>query len=177
MNLSALIKKGITKLGSSPDPIFTIVALCTFNMTLRPLITLSDKKQPKSKRIYAAMREFATELIALPTCVIFARGTAGFMAKKFARPENIKSVKNVFSLLGLVAANFLIPIITTKTLHPAMKRLNLTEDKIRCESLNPKTSLNTVVNNNQTIYKSIPINNLRQPGFKISSQPYNNMRI
>lgn len=123
-NLASRAEKVFTSLGSNPDPLITIIALCLFNATVRPLITLSDKNQPKERRYYAALREAVTEMIALPTCVLFARGIGGMLANKFATsksPEVISGVKNVFSLLGLVAANFVIPILTTIALDPIMK--------------------------------------------------------
>lgn len=112
------------KLGADSDPLMTIVVLCLFNMSVRPLITLSDKNQPKERRYYAALRESITEIIALPTCVFFSRYLGGKLANHFSvtkTPEAIQSVKNVFSLAGLVAANFVIPILSTIALDPIMK--------------------------------------------------------
>jgi len=125
--MSTLIAKNAKnfygKLGSNPDPLFTIVALCLFNMTLRPLITLSDPNQPKERKMYAAMREFVTEALAMPICIIMSRLAGGVLAKKFARPENINKVKNVFSFAGLLLANFTIPIVGTLIMDPLMNKL------------------------------------------------------
>lgn len=122
--LASRAESVFTKLGTNPDPLITIVTLCLFNATVRPLITLSDKNQPKERRYYAALREAVTEMIALPTCVFFARFVGGALAQKFAAnktEEVISGVKNVFSLGGLLVANFVIPILSTKALDPIMK--------------------------------------------------------
>lgn len=153
-NLSSSIapkaEKLFTKLGSNPDPLITIIALCGFNMTVRPLITLSDKNQPKERKIYAAVREFLTELVALPTCVIMSRVLGGALAKKFIQaPNTINAVKNVFSLGGLVLANFLIPIFTNIALQPIMKdvKKKMIENKkaeISQNNISQKQSLNVI---------------------------------
>jgi hypothetical protein len=142
--ISKNAEKFLHKLGSNPDPLFTIVALCLFNMTLRPLITLSDQNQPKERKLYAALREFVTELIALPVCVIMSRLAGGMLAKRFAKPENIEAVKNVFSFAGLLLANFTIPILGTLALDPLMgkaKKLLNAEEK---PDMKPTQKLNIV---------------------------------
>lgn len=136
------------KLGAA-DPLMTIVVLCLFNMTVRPLITLSDKNQPKDRKLYAALREGITELIALPTCIFFSRFLGGKLGTHFAlnkTPEGIQAVKNVFSLGGLVVANFVIPILSTLALDPIMK-------DVKKRIIKDKTNLN-VVSESQPIIKT-----------------------
>ncbi|MEW5819966.1 MAG: hypothetical protein AB1782_07220 [Cyanobacteriota bacterium] len=141
-------EKLFTKLGSSPDPLITIIALCAFNMTVRPLITLTDKNQPKDRRIYAALREAVTEIIALPMCVLMARVIGGRLAQQFTKaPNTIGAVKNVFSLAGLVVANFIIPIIATVALDPIMKDVKkriVKNNELFEKSINKSTNLNII---------------------------------
>src|SRR5574344_232190 len=56
-------------LGKANLPVYTVAAVATFKGILRPTFTMMDKKQePKTKK-YAAIREGATELIAIPTYI------------------------------------------------------------------------------------------------------------
>ena len=147
------IAPSIKKLGSSPDPFFTIAVLCIFNATVRPLITLSDKNQPKERKYYAALREFVTELVALPTCAFFARYLGGKLAGHFAKaPNTVSAVKNVFSMGGLLVANFTIPILSNIILEPIMKDV---KKKIKADN---KTQLNVISeSNNQPLQTINPI--------------------
>lgn len=166
-NLSGFVSnkagKLFQKLGADADPLVTIVVLCLFNMTVRPLITLSDKNQPKDRKLYAALREGITELIALPTCIFFSRFLGGKLANKFTlnkTPETIQAVKNVFSLGGLVVANFVIPILSTLALDPIMKdvKKRIIKDQT---NLNIVSELKPIINNNQlVIQKPIKTQNI-----------------
>jgi len=109
MNLQSICEN----LGKNNSAVKTVVAVAIFKGIFRPLFTMCDKKQdPKSKE-YAAIREGATEIIAIPTYIALAKITEKF-APKFALDKSIKgNFTNPGKALNFVgvcaAALFVIP--------------------------------------------------------------------
>ncbi len=121
---TSLIKRTIEHLGRSEDALLPIMLMCVANGTLKPLITLSNKKEPPERKIYAAKREFLNELVALPVCAAFALGFRQMGAKLLAgaSADKLSLLQNtVFSALGVISANFAVPTLASAIFHPIDK--------------------------------------------------------
>lgn len=100
-------------LGKKNEPVYTVVAIAVFKGIFRPLFTMMDKKQdPKSKK-YAAIREGATELIAVPTYMglsyLTQKLAPAFAADK-TMAKTLESTKRTLGFFGVCfAALFAIP--------------------------------------------------------------------
>lgn len=64
-NLTSICKK----LGEANLPVYTVAAVAVFKGILRPAFTMMDKKQDPDTKKYAAIKEGATELTAIPTYI------------------------------------------------------------------------------------------------------------
>ena len=88
MNIVSLTEKIFTWFGEKITPAFVSASIAGAKGIFRPIFTLSDKKQDKDSRSYAALREGLTEGIAIP--VYLASGQiATAIAKKKAKPEGM----------------------------------------------------------------------------------------
>jgi hypothetical protein len=136
--LKGVLRSGLETISRvvGDNPIFSIGLMCLANATIKPLITLSNPNEPWDEKFYAAKRESLNEFVALPCCALFgwAFGVAGAAMVKpalLARnlPEkaveaNVKLLKDtLFSALGIISANFAIPNIANKIMHPLERLL------------------------------------------------------
>jgi len=102
------------KIGAKNGAENVVVAVAIFKGIFRPIFTMSDKKQdPKSKK-YAAIREGATELIAIPSYLCMAKLAEHFAPKFSPKGKEIGQVlSNTKTTLGFfgvcVAALIVIP--------------------------------------------------------------------
>jgi len=99
------------KLGKNNNAVYAVVAVACFKGIFRPMFTMSDKKQePKSKK-YAAIREGATEIIAIPTYIGLAKLTEK-LAPKLALDKSIKgnftSPNKALHFIGVCAAALVV---------------------------------------------------------------------
>lgn len=121
----SLFQKICNKLGENNKPIFTVMAIACGKGTVRPILSITDKKEKPDARKYAALRELMTEFIGVPTTLfagLAAESLTGLLAKKGSR--SYKNVKAVLSLLGIcVAAGYLVPQFCNMFMPPVMKKL------------------------------------------------------
>lgn len=133
MNLQT-ISKALEKLGKANLPVYTVAAVAVFKGVLRPAFTMMDKKQDPDTKKYAAVREGATELIAIPTYI-----SLSWLTQKLA-PAFSPSGKtagtllhNTKSTLGFVgvcfAALYAIPRLCNVAMPLFMKALNMDKKK------------------------------------------------
>ena len=125
-----LIQKICNKLGENNKPIFTVMAIACGKGTVRPILSITDKKEKPDARKYAALRELMTEFIGVPTTLcagLVAESLTGLIAKKGS--TSYKNTKAVLSLLGIcTAAGYLVPQFCNMFMPPVMKKLMLSYD-------------------------------------------------
>ena len=63
----SLFQRICNKLGENNKPIFTVLAIACGKGTVRPILSITDKKEKPDARKYAALRELMTEFIGVPT--------------------------------------------------------------------------------------------------------------
>ena len=121
----SLFQRICNKLGENNKPIFTVMAIACGKGTVRPILSITDKKEKPDARKYAALRELMTEFIGVPTTLcagIAAESLTGLLAKKGS--TSYKNTKAVLSLLGIcVAAGYLVPQFCNIFMPPVMKKL------------------------------------------------------
>ncbi|MFA7658988.1 MAG: hypothetical protein WCY19_06110 [Candidatus Gastranaerophilaceae bacterium] len=93
MGLKNFIENKCNLLGQKNKAVYTVVSIALFKGIFRPIFTMNDKKQDPKSRKYAAIREGATELIAVPTYILLSWATEK-LAPKFAFGD--KSIVEIF---------------------------------------------------------------------------------
>jgi len=108
LNLTDICKT----LGAKNGAENVVIAVAIFKGIFRPLFTMSDKKQdPKSKK-YAAIREGATELIAIPSYLGMAKLAEHFAPKFSPKGKEIGQVlsntKTTLGFFGVCTAALIV---------------------------------------------------------------------
>jgi len=131
--------KGVVEhLGKSENVILANVVACAMGATVRPLITLSNPNEPPDEKRYAAFRECLNELTALVCCFAFGKG-AEAMGNAFLKPafahlpepvmkKKLQTAGALFSAVGTIGANLVIPQIGNRLVHPVKRMLHLNFD-------------------------------------------------
>ena len=81
----SFIQKVCQRLGENNKPIYTVMAIACGKGTVRPILSITDKKEKPDARKYAALRELMTEFIGVPTTMgmgLLAESLTGLVAKK-----------------------------------------------------------------------------------------------
>ena len=121
----AFIQKLCERLGQNNKPIYTVLAIACGKGTVRPILSITDKKESPDARKYAALRELMTEFIGVPTTMtlgLIGETLAGFLAKKGS--AKYKNVSSVLSFLGIcMAAGYFVPKFCNIGMPPVMKKL------------------------------------------------------
>ena len=93
--------------------------------TVRPILSITDKKEKPDARKYAALRELLTEFIGVPTTFsmgLIAESLTGLVAKKGT--VEFKHANAVLSFLGIcAAAGYFVPKFCNLGMPPIMKKL------------------------------------------------------
>lgn len=136
------LQKICEKLGKNNSAVYTVVAVAVFKGIFRPFFTMNDKKQNPESKKYAAIREGATEIIAIPTYIGLAKLTEKF-DPKFALDKSVKgnftSPKSALHFLGVCAAALLVIPGLCSMAMPGILKLFGKKDK--------KPNQQTVLNN------------------------------
>ena len=107
----AFIQKLCERLGQNNKPIYTVLAIACGKGTVRPILSITDKKESPDARKYAALRELMTEFIGVPTTMtlgLIGESLAGLIAKKGS--AKYKNASSVLSFLGIcMAAGYFVP--------------------------------------------------------------------
>ena len=80
----SLFQRICNKLGENNKPIFTVLAIACGKGTVRPILSITDKKEKPDARKYAALRELMTEFIGVPTTLfagLAAESLTGLLEK------------------------------------------------------------------------------------------------
>lgn len=142
------IQKICNKLGENNKPIYTVMAIACGKGTVRPILSITDKKEKPDARKYAALRELMTEFIGVPTTLcagLAAESLTGMLAKKGS--ASYKNTKATLSLLGIcIAAGYLVPQFCNIFMPPVMKKLmpNYDPNAGSAPSVAPKSQKQTV---------------------------------
>lgn len=154
-NLVGIAKKVCEFAGNYTDPIVPVVIIAVFKAILRPAFTLSNKHQPPERKRYAALREFLTELVAIPTYLTVSKLASGPLANALAKkhaisPEMIPKVGKVFSFIAItIAAGAIIPTLCNLVIKPIMNLYDKSQQKHKLKEIKePKPSLNISLDNN-----------------------------
>lgn len=113
------------KLGENNKPIYTVLAIACGKGTVRPILSITDKKESPDARKYAALRELMTEFIGVPTTMamgLLGESCAGLIAGKGS--QKYKNAKSFLSFLGIcAAAGYFVPKFCNIGMPPVMKKL------------------------------------------------------
>ena len=155
-------KKLLISVGKNNKPIYAVMTIAVANGIFKPLSSLTDKKEKPEARKYAALREFMTEVVAVPTYWLCGVGAAKLGEKMFkANPEKKAIAKTNMMFLGVcTAAVFVIPALCSLVLGAmnlnrkkerfAHKKLDITSKspdiKVTVSNQNLKTDLQTLLN-------------------------------
>lgn len=119
------IHKLCERLGENNKPIYTVLAIASGKGTVRPILSITDKKEAPDARKYAALRELMTEFIGVPTTMalgLLGEFAAGLVAKK--NTLEYKNAKASLSFLGIcMAAGYFVPKFCNIGMPPVMKKL------------------------------------------------------
>lgn len=106
-------KKTLISVGKNNKPIYAVMAIAVANGIFKPISSLTDKKEKPEARKYAALREFLTEVVAVPTYWACGVGAAKLGESLFKNnPEKQAIAKTNMMFLGVcTAAVFVIPAL------------------------------------------------------------------
>jgi len=143
------IQKICNRLGENNKPIYTVMAIACGMGTVRPILSITDKKEKPDARKYAALRELMTEFIGVPTTMalgIIAESLTGLIVSK--KSPKYKNVRSVMSFLGIcMAAGYFVPKFCNIGMPPVMKKLMPNYDPDAGSSEPEKPAAQTVVTN------------------------------
>lgn len=111
-------KKILVSVGKNNKPTYAVMSIAVANGIFKPISSLTDKKEKPEARKYAALREFATECVAVPTYWACGVGAATLGAKLFKdNPEKKAMAKTNMMFLGVcTAALLVIPAVCSAAL-------------------------------------------------------------
>lgn len=119
------IHKCCERLGENNKPIYTVLAIACGKGTVRPILSITDKKESPDARKYAALRELMTEFIGVPTTMalgLIGEGCAALITKKGSTKH--KNASSIMSFLGIcTAAGYFVPKFCNIGMPPVMKKL------------------------------------------------------
>lgn len=111
-------------LGDNPNSaIWVACTIALFKGVFRPIFTLRDKKSDPQTRKYTAMREFLTEMIAIPVYYAIPKYGSDFIKKhsyKGASKSTLKAVETNVKFWGVLASTAIIPAVCNLIQPPIM---------------------------------------------------------
>jgi hypothetical protein len=119
--------KILHKLGNeAPGMVLRVIALqCVCNASIRPMITLSNKKESPERKRYAALRESMTEFTAVPVVVglgfVFKKWLSPFLYEKNSPEINKDVIQKISMVSGVSAGNLMIPFVATAVIGSLFK--------------------------------------------------------
>lgn len=130
----SLLESVCNTIGKKNNPLYTVVPIAICKGIFRPLFTMGDKKQDKESKKYTAIREGATELVAIPTYIGMSALTAK-LAPKFS-PQGksmdaiLKNSKTTLGFFGVcLAALVIIPELCNLVMPFALKAFGFDKKK------------------------------------------------
>lgn len=155
-----VIQRICQHLGKENNALYAVVTVAIFKSISRPIFTMMDKKADTQRKKYTALRESATEIIAIPTYIAVAKASeklAPLFHSKKVKGSHIETTKTALGFIGVCfAGSVIIPWLCNLVMPFLFKNKNNISDTKRSEF----GSLNT----NNTL-KSTPISQTQQPQF------------
>ena len=108
MSFTNSAKRIVQSIGKNNKPTYAVMAVAVTNGIFKPLSSLTDKKEAKETKQYAALREFLTEVVAVPTYWACGELAAKVAEKHFKNPKDIKMAKTNMMFLGVCTAALLV---------------------------------------------------------------------
>ena len=138
MGVKEFMKKVFVKLGENNKPTYAVMAIAVVKGIARPIFTMMDEHADPETKKYTAIREFLTEVVAIPT--YFACGElAGKVANKLKfdhlpteelQKHARKNAQQNFMFLGVcTAALVVIPALASITIKPFMEKIQAERNK------------------------------------------------
>ncbi len=131
-------KKALVSVGKNNKPTYAVMSIAVANGIFKPISSLTDKKEKPEARKYAALREFVTECVAVPTYWACGVGAAAMGAKLFKdNPEKKAMARANMMFLGVcTAAVLVIPAVCSGALWVLDKALKKDKKKDEPAKLN-----------------------------------------
>lgn len=133
--------------------IYVAVAIALFKGIFRPYFTMRDKKSDPQTKKYTAMREFLTEMIAIPVYVSVPTLGSSFIKNRFykgAPKITQKAVDANVKFLGVLASTAIIPAVCNLIQPPIMKSYsNYVKNKNAKTAIAQNNPTTVVVNPNK----------------------------
>ena len=165
MSFVKIVEGICKKLGEANLPVYTVAAVAVFKGILRPTFTMMDKKQDPETKKYAAIKEGATELTAIPTYIgmswLTSKLAPAFSPQGKTPGALFNSAKSTLGFFGVCfAALYAIPKLCNVIMPYVMKVLKVEKPK---KEENKVAALNTgtienIVKPVQSPYAKMPIN-------------------
>lgn len=159
--------KSVLNFFSGNDPTKITLLLASSEAILRPVITLSNKKEDKNKRETAALTEFVLQLVVIPTVIAIptAFKVLSNVFHKAGSDKKTKTAEAFFSFLGLAACNFVIPPMTKASMSFLEKHGKRT---VKPGEIKLAGDVESKLLNIPLTQMIVPENNLQKP-----KQPFN----
>ena len=124
-------KKILISVGKNNKPIYTVMTIAVANGIFKPLSSLTDKKEKPEARRYSALREFLTEVVAVPTYWVCGVGAAKLGEHLFINHPEKKAIAraNMMFLGVCTAAVFIIPALCSVVINAMNSKIKKGEKK------------------------------------------------
>jgi len=121
MSKPEFMEKIFSNMGTSANlGIAVMCAIAAFKGVFRPMFTMMDKKSDPETKKYTAMREFLTEVSALPLYAVVPIACSNISKKIFKGHKNVENIAANTKFVALGAATFIVPIVCNKIQPPIM---------------------------------------------------------
>lgn len=146
MAFTDTLKNILISVGKNNKPTYAVMSVATANGIFKPISSLTDKKEKPEARKYAALREFATEVVAVPTYWACGAGAAALGAKLFKdNPEKKAMARTNMMFLGVcTAALLVIPAVCSgalMVLDKVIKKDNKPQEPARLDVTSKASSV------------------------------------
>ena len=120
MGITSNLKTILESIGKNNKPTYAVVAVAAANGIFKPLTSLTDKNEKPETKKYSALREFFTEVVAIPTYIACAK-IAEKGAEKLYKDDlqKLHIAKTNLGFMGVCAAAvFVIPAVCSLFVKP-----------------------------------------------------------
>lgn len=159
-------------LGDNPNgAIWVACTIALFKGIFRPIFTLRDKKSDPETKKYTAMREFLTEMIAIPVYYAIPKFGSKLVINNFFKNETKvaqKAVEANVKFLGVLASTAIIPAVCNLIQPSIMKSYTNYVNKKSKTAIaqdNPVTSVETTNKPSFSGNNPLPMKNLRRVNY------------
>lgn len=123
MSFISSTKKLFESIGKNTNPLYAVVTIALTKAIFKPISTFMDKNETKETKVYTAIREVITEVVAIPAYIICQK-IAEKGAAAFKKPNKAKRAKSNLGFLGVcVAALVVIPALSNVAIKPLTERI------------------------------------------------------